>query len=507
MTATPRAGYRLTAWGGRLREHARLERECTFTMNANKTVSATFSPKPRSGPLTLIVVSDGSHNSLLLEWTGGPSDATKWQYRTRMWRNDEPQAWSPWTDIPNSDAHTRSYRLTSLSSGQPYDYELRAVRGTVAGAPSRLAEGTTQYPSPRIPIIDAGQIVEGDGRTQWRIHGLPWVITIPDGMRIRGGEATISSSGDSGVALRDVSSGSVIGISALTGKETERFIATSATDDAAQSAPARDVNALFDRIMASIREVPVQSRQGCSSSNCTLTMNANKTVSATFALASPPPAPVLNTIATGDAGVLILEWTPDPDSVSPTHGVTGWQYRQRARQGGTTDGPWVWGEWTNVPGSAADTRSYRLTGLPRRVFYFEVRAVAGTLAGQASDTVKGRPPIIDTHGIPEMAWGQISEGGRTWRLSAGPTVIDVPAGTRLILEGGGLQGGLVTVSFRDVESGSWQIVNIATGADLGREIIAARPASNGKGTDAATERRDVGAIFDKIMASARIIEP
>lgn len=244
-----------------------------------------------------------------------------------------------------------------------------------------------------------------------------------------------------------------------------------------------------------------------SSTNCTLTMNANKSVSATFALASPPPAPVLNTIDVGDAGVLILEWTPDPDSVSPTYGVTGWQYRQRARQGGTTDGPWVWGEWTNVPGSNAATRSYRLAGLPRRVFYFEVRAVAGTLAGQASDTVKGRPPIIDAHGIPEMAWGQISEGGRTWRLSAGPTVIDVPAGTRLILEGGGLQGGLVTVSFRDVESGSWQIVNIATGADLGREIIAARPASGGKGTDAATERRDVGAIFDKIMASARIIEP
>ncbi len=244
-----------------------------------------------------------------------------------------------------------------------------------------------------------------------------------------------------------------------------------------------------------------------SSPTCTLTMNANKTVSATFALASAPPAPVLIVVDVGEAGVLVLEWTPDPDSISPTHGVTGWQYRQRARQGGTTDGPWVWGEWTNVPGSAADTRSYRLTGLPLRAFYFEVRAVAGTLAGRASETVEGLAPIIGADGIPHMTWGQISEGGRTWRLSAGPTVITIPAGTRLILEGGGLQGGLVTVSFRDVESGSWQIVDIGTGDDLGREIIAARPASNGKGTDAATERRDVGAIFDKIMASARIIEP
>ena len=246
-----------------------------------------------------------------------------------------------------------------------------------------------------------------------------------------------------------------------------------------------------------------------SSPTCTLTMNANKTVSATFALASPPPAPVLNTIATGDAGVLILEWTPDPDSVSPTHGVTGWQYRwQRLGYEDELEPKAnAWSEWVAVPGSNAATRSYRATGAERGVRFYQMRAVAGTLAGEASEAVMGLPPIVGADGIPEMRWGQISEGGRTWRLSAGPTVIDIPAGTRLILEGGGLQGGLVTVSFRDVESGSWQIVNIATGADLGREIIAARPASNGKGTDAATERRDVGAIFDQIMASARIIEP
>ena len=93
----------------------------------------------------LIVVSDGAADALILEWTYD-APVTRWQYRQRTWQNYKPQAWGAWTDIPNSSASTRSYRFGGLrSGGKAYDYELRAIVGTVAGTSSRVAEGTTQY--------------------------------------------------------------------------------------------------------------------------------------------------------------------------------------------------------------------------------------------------------------------------------------------------------------------------------------------------------------------------
>ena len=95
------------------------------------------------GPLELIVVSDGSHDSLLLEWTGGPSNATKWQYRQRPWANMQPLAWEAWADIPRSGAGTRKHRLTGLRADTGYEFEVRAVVGTVAGESVRQRYATS----------------------------------------------------------------------------------------------------------------------------------------------------------------------------------------------------------------------------------------------------------------------------------------------------------------------------------------------------------------------------
>ena len=147
--------------------------------------SATIAP---AAALTLIVVSDGATDELLLEWTGGPANATKWQYRRATWNQKKsvPNPWGDWTDIPGSNASTRSYLLTGLSSDTGHRFEVRAVAGTTAGVASNRADGITYIPG-EYPEIGPGKILEGDGRTEWRVAALNFVITIPDGVRIKGG--------------------------------------------------------------------------------------------------------------------------------------------------------------------------------------------------------------------------------------------------------------------------------------------------------------------------------
>ena len=78
-------------------------------------------------------------------------------------------------------------------------FEVRAVVDGVAGPPSNLDGGITHEPG-RLPALYAGNIVEGDGRTEWQIGS--FVFTIPEGLRLVGG-LTWASDGDSGTAVYD----------------------------------------------------------------------------------------------------------------------------------------------------------------------------------------------------------------------------------------------------------------------------------------------------------------
>ena len=114
------------------------------------------------------MVSHGAHDSLLLEWTGGPENATKWQYRQRPWEYLRPQTWEAWTDIPDSDTAKRSYRVRGLSAYHAYDFEVRAVEGTHPATASETVTGITQLQG-ELPAIYPEQIVQGDGSTEWYV--------------------------------------------------------------------------------------------------------------------------------------------------------------------------------------------------------------------------------------------------------------------------------------------------------------------------------------------------
>ena len=238
------------------------------------------------GPLSLIVVSDGSHNSMLLEWAGGPANATKWQYRLRRWENAQPLAWTDWTDVRGGGANTRSYRLKGLQADTGYEFEVRPVVGTVAGVASL---GGLRYHRDRgyparasthernIPRVFPYQIVEGDGRTQWRIGYLSFTITIPDGVRLVGGGAFISDpcptptaappgveatpipgcsgSGGRGTWIEDFASGSILTIGYQGDEWNRRVVEPTEGSSEQRQRAGQSINDLFDQIMDSVRKV------------------------------------------------------------------------------------------------------------------------------------------------------------------------------------------------------------------------------------------------------------
>ena len=230
----------------------------TATATTEPTATATPSPtvacgNPSPAP-NLLMFSDGAGLELVIEWTGGPADATGWQYRTRLWdagaRHPE-QGWgdrrdtTEWTDIPPSAASTCSYRIPGLRSRWGYEAQVRALTGNGAeGTGSNVAAGTTQPGDGRTPMIGRDEIVKGDGVTRWQVHGLGWTIVIPDSVLIRGGGQYIN--GPPAVRIYEHTSGSSLHFFTF-GVESWRSVR-----------PGRmDIAALFDEIAASV-DPPVQ---------------------------------------------------------------------------------------------------------------------------------------------------------------------------------------------------------------------------------------------------------
>ena len=152
---------------------------------------------------------------------------------------------------------------------------------------------------------------------------------------------------------------------------------------------------------------------------------------------TPPPTPAtvpavlrLTAISDGATDAVELEW-----SGGPALAVT-WQYRARTWSAGN---PAVWGNWTDIPGSSADTRSYRVTGLTAGTAYeFAVRSVAGSRVwaqsyasalGGPGASIFTRPP----NDLPSVMSAQVVEGdGVTqWRIAGSTFVIVIPDGMRL----------------------------------------------------------------------------
>lgn len=396
----------------------------------------------------LLVFSDGSPDALWIEWRNAGEDVTGWQYRARGWDGGS-SSWSDWTDIPHAAAAARRYRVTGLHDNSWYEFQVRPLRGAVPGAAIKGGDGAggsraATNSRGRLPYLHQRMVAEGDGSTEWRPFG-DFLVTIPAGMQVLGGAHRSHTGAFS--SLTDLATGSVL-LFHYGGEEWSRTIR------------APHVNELFDQIAASLRSC----RPLCTS----------------------PPQTLL-AFSDGAPDSLLLEWgraDRGRREWSAPEGLTGWQYRLRPYR----LSPGGWSDWTDFPGSSGASRRGRASGLrPDTLYQFEVRAVAGPHAGEASAPTQGLTQSASGPRLIQPGYAVLGDGRTEWKLPGGLIVVTIPAGM-LVEDDGHARGGL-----RDVDSTSWLLLDLTTGAESRREM---RNADEGG--------RDVNALFDQIVASARV---
>ena len=229
-----------------------------------------------------------------------------------------------------------------------------------------------------------------------------------------------------------------------------------------------------------------------------------------FATKTPPcspQSPVLRALVGGGGGEIVLQWT------NTTPNVTRWQYRQR----GSRWGPGSWGTWTDVPDSAADTTTHRVTGLRKGSLYgFQVRPWT-TEADDAYDEVVGVTAYVARDGIPYADGGLMLEGGRTFRLPEGGRLVgwafDVPEGMLLMASGSAInedRESSLSMALVDVLNSSYLLIDMTAGEYVERHVTPPgtgplhSPVAGVTGNcEVAPGVRDVHALFDQIIASTR----
>ena len=179
----------------------------------------------------------------------------------------------------------------------------------------------------------------------------------------------------------------------------------------------------------------------------------------------PPAAPVLRAfLGGGGSGEVLLEWTvAEP-------GATRWQYRERLRN------VRFWGDWTDIPGSNADTRNHRVTGLTaRRIYLFQVRPWTSVGASEAYEATQVITALdARTDGIPRAEPGQLLESGQRFRY--GLCAFVVPQGMHLRMGGvtsigpqySGWPGAFV---LEDVQSRAAMLVHAETCEVVHQEVL------------------------------------
>lgn len=203
----------------------------------------------------------------------------------------------------------------------------------------------------------------------------------------------------------------------------------------------------------------------------------------------------LTAISDGARDAVELEWSGGP-AVAAT-----WQYRTRTWSAGN---PSAWGDWTDIPDSSTNTRSYRVTDLRAGTAYeFAVRSVAGSQVwAQSYPPAFGGPGASSytrpANDLPSILPDDTVEGdGVTqWRIAGSSYVIVIPDGMRLragfwtYTDGGyGSREGYGSALYHTESESALGIVFVDDDFEFGRRTVDP------------TASRDVGALFDEIEGS------
>ncbi len=290
-----------------------------------------------AAPTGLTATPGPGSGQVTLRWTNpGDNRVTSWQYDS--WRGT-PGAWGGWRNFsPGAGPGATGGRISGLADGTQYGFRVRARAGMLRGAASDAATATPAANPP--PLKPTGlTATPDDGRV-----ALIW--DDPRDSRITTYQVRTRESGGSWEAWYSVVSGG-----------------------GAASATSAFVSGLTN---GTAYDIQLRARVGL------LNGAASDIVSAT---PTAPPAKPTGLAAEAGDRLVRLSWD-DPSNSA----ITKYQYRR-----GTGD-PVAWGAWTDFSSSGARTKAKILFGLANGTEYsFQIRAVAGTLLGAASDTVSATP--------------------------------------------------------------------------------------------------------------------
>ena len=101
---------------------------------ASIRVSPLPGPQHRAGAPTLAARTAAS-GSVALNWSPGPVDARRWEYRQRP----ESGGWGAWIRIAGSSTSTTSHTVTGLTQDARYDFQVRAANARASGPGSAAA--------------------------------------------------------------------------------------------------------------------------------------------------------------------------------------------------------------------------------------------------------------------------------------------------------------------------------------------------------------------------------
>ncbi len=279
------------------------------------------------------VVATPGFEKVRLTWSaiGGVSN---WEYR----RRSAGGAFGAWTAIAGSNDATVRHLVTGLVNGTAHEFQLRAVRGGVAGLVSDTVSATPTDDLPSAPTGFVAVAGEASASLVWQ----PPTDVLFDKQQLRWKPVHLLpfTTGDSWTDLAaDVASHSVAG---LTNGILYRFELRAATVRGAGPAAGAD---------------------------------------AAPAIVAPGKPWGLRAEA-GD-GTVSLSWLPIAIA-------TGWQYRQKQGAG-------AFGAWIDIAGSGARTASHDVTGLTNGETYaFRVRAMRSGVNGPVSDEVEAMPAMTPT---------------------------------------------------------------------------------------------------------------
>ena len=530
VTATPDAGYVLQSWGGACAATAASNPTCTVTMDAAKSVSATFAAITYTLTLTA-----GAHGTL----TADPAAPT-YPAGTAVTLTATPAdgyqvaAWSGACAGTAAPATTCDLTMDAAQTAGVTFVRIHTLTLT-AGAHGSLAASPT---GPTYPVGTAVTVTATPARgyilTAWGGACASTAATSPTCTVTMAADRTVSATFAQATYSLTLSAGAH-------GRLTVTPVKTTyARGDTVTVAAQPDPGYVFGGWGGACRGTTV---------TCTLTMNADTTVRATFrlptcaeggAVANPATHLALardcdHLLAARDllASTGTLNWHPRTPMAQWT-GVTvsGTPQRVTALQLATK------GLTGQLSGRLGDLTGLETLVLNGNTLTGALPSKLGQLTRLTTLALKGNrftgcvPPslrTVSTHDLARLSLTDcavptdISYGDHTltagtyryrWALGEAPLLFDVPAGMTLVLDGyvleapvdrltGPPHGGLGLI-LSDVLGSSWIGLDVRRGGEWSRSL-APVPADTARSGTSPSTTGSLGAAFDQVAASSWLV--